>query len=304
MNFRVHIPLLLALIIPAATHAQAGKSGLSFLKLGVSGRSLSMGDAMAATVAGAAATFYNPSGVLQTGEHSAAILLTHKEWVQDYRSQFLGASFRLDEESAIGISVNTATVSDILIHTRPGPPEGTFTSRDFVAGVSYARSFSEDLKVGVTAKFLFEKIFVDDAHGFAVDIGAQYATSIDNLHVGAMLANLGSMNVLRNEATKLPSLLRLGPAYVVDLEDATSRVTVASDYVYIFPEKRSYINLGGEWLFDGVVAARTGYQLGSDARGISAGAGVRHGIFRVDYAFAPLSESLGNGHTFSLEIEF
>jgi len=291
-------------LLPFLSYAQVGTSGLSFLKLGVSGRSVSMGDAMSASVYGAAATHYNPAGVFNNGETSTEFLLMHKEWIQDVRSQFLGASVQLNDESALGFSVNTATVSDIEIRTRPGTAEGTFSSRDYSLGLSYARSFSDDLKVGVTAKFLYEKIFVDESNGFAFDLGAQYKTPVDNLSVGLALANLGTTNDLRNEKITLPSLLRVGPAYTEELEGISSQLTVASDLLYIFPEKKAYLNVGGELLFNKVVAARVGYQLGSNGRGFSAGVGMQYGMFNLDYGFVPLSSNLGSGHTFSLGLSF
>lgn len=295
--------VFLLLMAPHAAHAQAGKSGLSFLKLGVSGRGVSMGDAMSATISGAAATHYNPAGLMVASEANAHILFMHKEWIQDVRSQFLGATVNLNDESALGVSVNTATVSDIEIRTRPGTPQGTFSSRDYSLGVSYARYFSDELAIGITAKFLYEKIFVDEANGFAFDIGAQYKTPIENLSVGLALANLGSTNTLRNETITLPSLLRFGPAYVTELESMTSQLTLATDLLHIFPEKKTYVNIGGEWLFNGIVAARAGYQLGSNARGFSTGIGVEYEMFSLDYGFAPLSSDLGSGHTFSLGLK-
>ncbi|MBI5471743.1 MAG: PorV/PorQ family protein [Ignavibacteriae bacterium] len=287
-------------MIPRALHAQAGNAGLAFLKLGVSARGVSMGDAMSALADGAVATHYNPAGVFSKDISSAQVLLMHKEWIQDVRSEFLGASIALGEASALGISINTTTVSDIEIRSRPGTPEGTFTSRDYSLGATYAHQISDDLKIGVSGKFLFEKIFVDEATGYGIDIGAQYRTPIENLSVGLAVQNLGALSEMRTEKLKLPTLARLGPAYSFAVEDMNSNVTLAADLLHIFPEKKSYVGLGGEVLFNSTVAARFGYQLGSNARGVSAGLGVRHGMFAVDYAFIPLSSDLGSGHTFSV----
>lgn len=293
---------LLSSVFSNGAFAQAGNSGLSFLKLGVSGRGVSMGDAMSAIVEGAAATYYNPAGIFAKGESSSQVLLMHREWIQDVRAEFLGVSFQLDDESALGFAVNTATVSEIEIRTRPGTVEGTFTSRDFSAGISYSRIISDELIVGITAKFLYEKIFLDESNGVAVDLGAQY--KIDNLSLGLSLANLGSMNKLRTEKTILPALARVGPAYSIQLEDISSRLVVASDLLYIFPEKKSYVNLGSELLFNNTIAARAGYQVGSNSRGFSAGVGVLYGMFSLDYGFVPLSSNLGSGHTFSIGLNF
>ena len=171
--------------------AQPGQSGMAFLKLGISGRGVAMGDAMSAIVTGAAATHFNPAGLVPGSSSSASseLMFMHKEWIQDTRTEFLGAAILLDDVSSLGGAITTTTVSDIEVRLRPGPAEGTFTARDFAAGISYARLISPEIRVGLTGKFLYQKIYVDDALGFAVDFGGIWATPVENLTVGAAVAN-------------------------------------------------------------------------------------------------------------------
>lgn len=295
--------LTLTILIPHLCQAKAGKSGVAFLKLGVSGRALAMGEAMSANVSGAAATYYNPAGILSPlGGSSTQLMFMHKEWIQETRVEFLAASIPLGSDDAIGFALNSTTISDIEIRTRPGTPEGTFTARNFSLGASYAHSFSEDLRVGLTGKLLYQKILVDESSGFAFDIGGQYRTSIEDLTIGAAVVNLGSMRGLRGGKTTLPSLVRIGPAYSFQLENITSRLDLASDYVFIFPERKSYLNVGSELAFNQIVAARLGYQFGSEGRGLAVGLGISHGIFALDYAYSHLSADLGNTHALSVAL--
>lgn len=297
--------LLFFLMTPHSGNAQAGNSGLAFLKLGISGRGLAMGDAMSAIVSGAAATHYNPAGILApTSTGTAQLMFMHNEWIQDTRSEFLGASLLLDDDNAIGFSLNSTTVADIEIRTRPGMPEGSFTARNFSLGASFAHSLSGDLRVGITGKLLYQKILVDESSGFGIDVGAQYKTSVENLLVGAAVANVGSMSGLRGGNTRLPALLRIGPAYSFQLEGINARLSVASDLLYIFPEHTSYLNAGGELFLAGIISARLGYQFGSEGRGFGGGLGVAYGIFLIDYAYTHLSADLGNTHAVSLALNF
>lgn len=296
-------PGLLALAA-SSLFAQPGQSGLAFLKLGISGRGVAMGDAMSGVVAGAAATHFNPAGLLPAPGTSASseLMFMHKEWIQDTRTEFLGAAIILDEDQALGGAVTTTTVSDIEVRLRPGPAEGNFTARDLSAGFSYARVITPEVRVGLTAKILYQKIYVDDASGFAVDVGGMWTTPVENLTVGVALANLGSMGTLREEKTKLPALVRVGPGYRLLLNEGEMELVGAADYVRIFPESRNYLNAGGEFTFNRTFSARAGYQFGSEGRGLSAGLGLRYGFISVDYGYAKLSADLGNGHTFSLAI--
>ena len=300
---------VLLLVVPTLSSniafSQAGESGLAFLKLGISGRGIGMGDAMSAIVTGPAATYYNPAGILATpGNSTSQLMFMHKEWIQDTRIEFLGSNVLLDDQNAIGFSLNSTTVSDIEIRTRPGPPDATFTARNLLVGASYARLLEDDLRIGISGKFLYQKILTDQSSGYGIDIGAQYKTPIEDLSVGAVVANIGRMSGLRGETTTLPSLLRIGPAYSFHTTDINSQISIASDFLYIFPESKSYLNLGGELLFNEIVAARAGYQFGSEGRGLSGGLGVVYDIVAVDYAYSHLTDDLGNTHTVSLSLNF
>jgi hypothetical protein len=295
---------ILLMIGVSRSQAQPGQSGMSFLKLGVSGRGTGMADAGSAAASGAAATYYNPAGLIPEEQSSAAsqIMFMHREWIQDTRMEFLGASVSLGEDNAFGAAINSTTVSDIEVRTRPGPADGTFSSRQFSLGLSFAHRFSPDLRVGVTGKFLYQKIFVDEGTGYAADLGAVWQSPFDSLSVGASICNLGSMGALRTEKTTLPSLLRIGPAYTFHMTSDRLETTLAADFVRILPEHRNYLNTGAELRFNALVSARGGYQFGSDGRGLTLGVGIAYGQLALDYAFAKISSDLGDAHTISLSL--
>ncbi len=302
---QVFVLSVLVITVGSGTlYAQAGGAGLSFLKLGTSARGIAMADAMSAHVTGSAATYYNPAGLPRSLDEGnpGQILLMHKEWIQDTRTEVLAASVVLSPSQALGFSVNSTTVSDIEIRTRPGPADGTFDMKGYAVGLSYSQKFSDVFAAGITGKYLYEKILVDDASGFAFDLGAQYKSPIPHLSIGAVIANLGSMSALRAESTTLPTLMRIGAAYDGALESISSRFLLATDVTANFPAGQTLASFGGELEFQETVAVRSGYVLGSEGRGFSAGIGVRHGILGFDYAYVPLSSELGTTHTFSLFI--
>ena len=299
--------MLLLLLIAGSTGvalAGAGESGFAFLKLGIAGRSMAMGEAMSAHASGAAATHYNPSGLLLPlldAGATAQIMLTHREWIQDTRTEFLGASVQLGLNDAIGFSLNTTMVSDIEIRTRPGAPEGTFTARSLAVGASYAHRFGDDILAGATLRYLYEKILVDEGSGVGVDFGVRYRTGVEGLALGATVANLGSGGTLREEHTTLPALLRAGGVYEHPLGgERPSSLALAADVVHIFPDASTYLNAGAEFRYERLLALRAGYQFGSEGRGFSAGLGVVYSLVGLDYAFSPLGEDLGSAHTISL----
>jgi hypothetical protein len=118
-RFRHHV--LLLLILGSGTQvclASAGESGMPVLKMGLPVRSTALADASVSWVRGASAAWYNPAGVRTEGG-TVELMLVHREWIQDTRLEFLGASFPLGERDALAFSLATQTVPDIEIRTRP-----------------------------------------------------------------------------------------------------------------------------------------------------------------------------------------
>ncbi len=298
----LRVAALAAAALVHATPAMAGTgaSGMAFLKLGVSSQGVAMGDAMSASASGAAATYYNPAGILTRTPAAPTFMVMHKEWIQDTRSQFIGTAFGLGGNDALGVSVNTTTVSDIEIRTRPGEAQGTFTARDLAVSVSYAHQVADHIRAGVSVRYLYEQILVDEASGVAGDIGVQVDTPFDGLVAGAAIANIGSMNAMRSEDIVLPLLARFGAAYPLAVPSLDAQARIAVDGLHLFREGRTLAAFGGELLFADLVAVRAGYQSGSEGRGLSLGGGVRYGIVSVDYAYSKLATALGNGHTIAL----
>ncbi len=300
MKNRLSLLALLLVLSSCIAHGQAGNTGLAFLKLGAGGRALGMGEAFTSLATDPSATYYNPSGLSYSG--GPQLLIMHKEWIEDSRTEFLAATTRLDKV-ALGLSVNGTSVSNIELRNIPGPPLETFTARNAAVGVSAAYAIDTTLSVGATAKYLYEKILAEEASGYGVDLGATYVSPWD-IRIGAVLANLGSMNELVNEATKLPESFRIGASYKYLLPSLDATLTGAADYVTYSGEDLSHVLLGAEFDYHHTFAARAGYQTSYDSKGFSAGVGIHYQILRFDYAYVPFKYDFGSTHTLSLTLEF
>jgi len=270
------------------------------LKLGVGARALAMGEAYTALGHDPGSTYYNPAGIASA--RSSQLLLMHKEWLQDIRTEYIGGQTFLGDV-AVAVSINTTTIGDIELRQQPGPSDGTFDAHNAALGVTLAYKFDTALSVGLTGKYLYEKILVDEASGLGIDVGALYSTPWD-IQLGASLANLGSVSELDQESAKLPTLLRFGAAYIHPIETIDGTVTLASEVVSSSNESNSHVEFGGELSLYRAFALRAGYQTGYEGRGFTAGIGFRYDWFQLDYAFIPGRYDLGSTHTMSLAIEF
>jgi hypothetical protein len=279
----------------------AGNSGLSFLKFGFGARNIAMADAGTAGSNDLTSLHYNPAK-LTLGEHNE-ILFMHNEWIQDVRSEILGVkSFVFGLPFALGF--NVTTISDIEIRKRPGELESTFDANYFSASLSTGFNLSREISAGITAKYLYEGLLSDEATGFGVDLGLHYVTTIENLTASAVLKNIGSMNALRNEKTKLPTEFRVGGAYDFDLGENKFDVISVLELQKYLDTDDIHINLGAEVFYDNLIALRVGYQSGWESHGFTGGLGLRWGNLGFDYAFLPFSLGLGSANLFSLQFKF
>jgi hypothetical protein len=156
--FSAAMCVLLA-VLPAVS---GGSSGLTFLKFESNARTASMGGAGAAMIHEAGLLHYNPAGIADMPW--SEIQLSHTSWVQGMSLQH-GVGVLSMGRASLGFLLLNSAIEGIEVRTRPGPPEGEFTARNFAGGATFAYRLSPSFRVGVTGKYLFEKIFVDDASG-------------------------------------------------------------------------------------------------------------------------------------------
>ena len=294
--------VLILLVFSTYTFSQsAGNTGLSFLKFGFGAKNIAMGDAGAVSANDVSALFYNPSRL--AGKDNTEVMFMHNEWIQDVRSEVFGISSEL-WGLPLALGFNVTTVSDIEVRTKPGAADTKFNANYFFGSLSTGFGIVENMDFGFSVKYLYEGIFSDEAAGWGFDFGLNYRTSVEGLTASAVIKNLGSMSNLRSEATKLPSEVRVGPAYHFDFSDSKIGVTTAAEFQKYLAADNVHFNLGAEGVYDNTIALRAGYQTGWESRGFTGGIGLMWGSLRFDYAFVPFSYGLGNSSIFSLQFHF
>lgn len=295
--------LAIILISASVSSAQsAGNSGLAFLKNGFGARNIAMGDLGVTSAKDVTALNYNPA--LLTNYKSAQVSVTHNAWFDDVSSEMIGASFTMFN-LPFAIGLNTTSISELEFRTRPGDAESTFDVHYFFGSLSTAFNVIDDLSFGVTFKYLHEGLLTDNATGYGFDFGFHYITVIDGLNFGAAIRNLGSMNELKVEATKLPVDLRIGGEYNFEVANIHSDITLLGGFQKYLDTDDIHLHLGTEIFYKNILALRGGYMTGYESKGLTAGIGVLWNSVNFDYAFTPLSKyNLGTGHTISVMYSF
>lgn len=273
-----------------------GRTGLAFLKVGVGARATGMGEAYTAVANDAYASYWNPAGLVAASSSNAVLM--HNEWLLDVAGEFLAVQFKA-KRSAVGLHFYSFSVGNINIRNIPSESPLEVANSNYIsAGLSYARQVSDDISVGLTLKYLFEKFYVFSASGAAVDFGFRVRMPNPNFFMAGVIQNVGKMSRFQNESTRLPIISKLGAMYAFPNPVGPFQVLLGLDLVKPVKENMRF-HLGTEFVLWRQFALRMGYLEGYENRNMSFGVGVLKSWFHVDYSFTPFNENFENAHRFS-----
>jgi len=291
------VVLAVGILIGSVTEACCGgDTGVLFLRIGVGAPAAAMADAYTAAAQGQSACYWNPAGLV--GVHGKNVLFMHTQWLQGIRHEYGGMAVG-DGKTALGLSFAYNTAGQLELRSRPAPrPEATFSIHDVMLALSCARSTRHGLSLGITGKFLYEKIYIESTSGFAFDLGLLYRLSSTHLNLGLSLRNMGKMTKLKEDPVRLPFLMQLGVSYQFHVTPGD--VLVCFD-LELPRDSVNSLQFGIEYQLCRFLWLRAGYQTGHQERNIAAGLGLRVGRWQIDYAYVPYYFDLGDTHRISLE---
>lgn len=286
-------------LLPVHLLAQGNSTASSHLKFAGSARAAALGQSFISDPGRFSSTSINPANLYADGP--VELLLSHTEWILDVRTEQIGTRWPVSF-GTFGLAISNTNVGGIELRDRPGPPITTFSARSAVFQLSFARPVTESIIAGGSAKYLFEKIYVDEATGLGFDFGLIYTTPVDGLTLGVALANVGSLNGLLEHSSDLPSEFRAGGVYHTSFEKIS--LSGGAEYVNETHLSISHLHVGAEIDYDNVGSLRLGYQTGYESRGFTAGIGFRYSSLKLDYAYIPFSLGLGDAHLVTIGFEF
>ncbi len=283
---------------------RAQEAGLAFLRIGPNAEAAAMGDAQVAFSRDAFSTYWNPAGLAGAATNSASA--SYLTWVGDTKTYAGAMRLGAGKNGAFGLFVTANGSDDLEARESPGEAEGSFSVQFVNAGVAYGHTIGP-VRAGVTAKYLAERIYSENASGYGFDVGLQTSLLADGLHLGAAVQNIGKMNELAEKDTDLPTALRVGGAFhplrmLMSDDDAMLLQTVlTAEVVHVFPGETTQIHLGvGAELLD-VLELRAGYISNDAVRRLSFGLGFGYEGVVFDYAFLPFEGGFnGPGHILTL----
>jgi hypothetical protein len=226
----------------------------------------------------------------------------YADWILDLSLQSGAILFDYSKVSA-AISFSAFTVPDIERRLLPSDePLETFSAHDMAAGISLSHLLRSTLSIGLTARFIYQQIYVEEAYGFDLDLGSAYKIPGFPMQVGAAMRHLGRMGKLQQEESPLPTNLGIGVSGRIYQRSDFGLNGLADALLYIDDDVR--LHGGIEGFYKQLFFLRLGYQTGSELRNVSGGAGLQWNRFAFDYAYQPLAEDFDASHRFTLAVTF
>jgi hypothetical protein len=282
--------------------SNAGQTAADFLLIGQGARAAGMGGAYTAVSEDAVAAYWNPSGL--TSLESGQVSLGHFSWFQDITVEQASFGFPVSDVAAAAVSVSYVNYGKIEGFDATGIATGELSAYDLVGGLSLAYSVNDEISIGVTGKYISQRLDDANASAFAADFGLKYRAP--SFAVAAAVLNVGSKLQFDQVAEDLPASFRLG----VSVQPLTEGLTTSLEFEQRF-HGDLLIRQGLEMGFSERYYLRTGYDYLTAQNGrslatrISLGAGLKLDFADIDYAFTPNDKSTSEDlHPFTLTFRF
>lgn len=307
-----------AQLIPILGGQRTGTAMFQFLKIGVGGRAVGMGESFVAVANDASALYWNPAGIVQIGRNE--LIFSHVNWPVDIKHEFIGYVQKLGGVTAIGLSV-TALHTDDFEETTEFQPLGTgrFVSfGDIAIGATIARKMTDRFSAGLTVKYVDETL--DDIHlrNVLIDFGTYYWTGFGSSRFAVSVVNFGTNSepvgtVRFRDETETdqfqdfspPTIFRVG--FATELVDNEKNKVTSAIQLNHPNDNSENLNLGLEYWWNQTVALRGGYRANVEEESFTFGAGLNLPLssfqLKADVSYTSFGR-LGNATRLSMNFQF
>jgi hypothetical protein len=317
---------------------RVGTTAAPFLKIGVGGRALGVGETYTTLAEDVTALYWNPAGLARINKIEVGV--SHYDYIADLYYDFGGIAIPVEGIGTFGAFMANLGMPDIE-RTTVQFPEGTgekVSAGSFVVGLSYARALTDRFSIGGNVKYIQETIWHSSASSFAFDVGVLYTTFFKNIKVGMSISNFGTemqMNGrdmltqhdvyptyegnnpninahLDTDPFPLPILFRVGISANITKDILGIQEhdwIIAADAVHP-NDNNEYMNVGSELKLFNLISFRAGFRqlfLADREGGLTLGFGIQYNImdidFNLDYANVDYGR-LEHHNKFSLILSF
>lgn len=213
-------------------------TAVPFIGITPDARAGGMGDVGVATSADANSVHWNPAKLVFI-DHNIGFSLSYSPWlskiINDMSLSYLSGYYKISQEQAVAMTLRYFDLGEIFFTDPNNVQQGRFNPREMAIDATYSRKLTENLSIGVTARFVHSNltgnftsstIEAKPGNTAAVDIAVYYRKEFQNseLSFGSNISNIGAKLSYSNEANKdfIPINLRLGSSYKINLDPYNS----------------------------------------------------------------------------------
>jgi hypothetical protein len=282
--------------------SDGGRTAADFLQIELGAKPAGMGGAYTAVARGAEAAYWNPAGMV--GLDGWETVLGHFSWYQDLNLEHAAVAYSANERTTVAAAITYLNYGSIEGFDVDGNPTGEIAAYDWAGALSVGYRLTENLALGITGKYINQRLDNVTGSAFAADIGLRW--QMEKIAFAVAATNIGSGVKFESTTEDLPTTARIGVSAVPFSESFVASLEF---------EKKKYsrpvLRQGVELNFDGRYFLRTGYNFflkqeeGSFGTGISMGCGFLLNKVSLDYAYT-VQDKYSNDdlHRFSLGLRF
>jgi len=288
------------LVLAINSRSGASKS-FEFLLGASSARSAAMAESYSAVDDDPSSGFFNPAAIAFLDK--SQIQFMHVSYISD--ASFENALISSHRgKTRFNIALNLGRISDIQRRDDypSQDPLGLFDEHNFAAIITMGRPINDNLALGISGKYAYEKLDLEAASAMAFDFGGFYKIS-EIIAASISYRNLGTKPKFYNQAYGLPAELRLGLSFRGPENTGFRNILASSDLLLpSWGDSNIKLNLGGEYNYQDLFFARLGYYLGYDSKSLALGGGIAYKVYKFDYSLNFIKNDLGDIHRFTLSV--
>lgn len=321
----------------AAGGNRTGTGGAAQLLIPVGARGIALGSANLAGTTGIDALYWNPAGVAISG-HSVDVTFSHMNYIADIGVEYGAVAAKVEGLGTFALAIKNLSIGEIPVTTTTNPDGtgATFSPQMMTAGITFSRSLTDNISVGVTGNLITETLDQVSATGVSFDAGVIYRNlgNVNGLAFGVAMKNIGPQmqydgsglfyqasvddqnrppQYYKAESApfELPSTFEIGFAYTPQFDDVNVLNLQTSFQNNNFSADE--YKFGAEYAYNNLFFIRGGYTYGANIDsedfiyGLTAGVGINYDVegmaLKVDYAFRDV-EYFDANHIFQVSLGF
>lgn len=276
-----------------------GTTTAGFLNIGVDARALGMGGAFTSIADNPSAIYWNVAGLRNLEDPQ--VEFSHQSWYQDVNIENLLIAFP-GRKISFGAGLTYLSFGQVQSFDEFGEQGEDLSMYNLAFAVSAAADLTEDISIGLSAKYIEQSFDIVRGSAFAGDFGI--IAGYEGVRMGIALVNVGTKIRYISVEEELPAAVRMGFSF----RQFNSKALFSLDGYAPFKGSFS-IHQGLEVNIFEQLYARTGLiyqtQTGTDENALAynLGLGIGYGKGRFDYTIMP-SDNYGTDivHNFTISL--